>query len=96
MPAVFLHFQTAFVFKFVAVCVLFVTALGLPPAPYMGLASVGLDVGIFGCSPPSAAVAADVFQFGFQILSSTFNFLLSFSSGQDIIKFPTERPSPVR
>jgi len=41
MPAVFLHFQTAFVFKFVAVCVLFVTALGLPPAPYMGFGVSG-------------------------------------------------------
>ena len=30
-----------------------------------GLASVGHDVGIFGCSPLSAVVWADVFQFDF-------------------------------
>jgi len=33
----FLHFQTAFVFKFVAVCVLFVTALSLPASTLHGV-----------------------------------------------------------
>ena len=35
----FLSFQTAFVFHFIAVCVLFVTAFSLPPAPYIGFAA---------------------------------------------------------
>ena len=68
----FVSFQTAFVFKFKAVSVLFISALGLSPAPYMGLAIVGQDIVNFGCSSLSAVVPADELLFGFLFLSCTY------------------------
>mgnify|MGYP006910361086 CR=1 FL=1 len=66
-----LFFQAPFVFQFVTVCVLFVTALGLPPTPYMGF-----GVRLAGRCPAPAAV----FQFGFcsgldKLLSTFFCYL---------------------
>jgi len=39
--------------------------------PTKVLLQLGLDTGSFGCSSLSAAVPADVFQFGFLLLPST-------------------------
>jgi hypothetical protein len=79
-----------------AVCVLFVTALGLPPAPYMGF-----GVRLAGRCPASAAV----FQFGFcsgldKHLSTFFCYLqLSNFFGQRFrswtLKMSSPTPSPI-
>ena len=90
-----LCFQNAFVFKFKAVCVLFLALLNLPPAPYRGFC-----VRLAGRCPAPAAVILLGICSGLDKLCSTFFCYLQLSNFFGLrfrgwtLKMSSPTPSP--